>query len=298
MVAPEPESAPAAGVRFEPSDIAQRHTAAWGGIRADSVEITRRDPFDYKFRSPQHLLIMSERAARDEGETHIEGLPKSTLHEFSRKMTLVPAGHDFHGWQKPRMLTRVTYFYIDPQALPALAQTSAAAIDFQPRLFFFDRDLWETAAKLKEQADHPESAQQSYGEALSAVLAHELLRVNNAAAAVQPRRRGGLSGWQQKQARSYIEAHLSEDISLKTLAEQARLSIFHFARAFRQSFEQPPHRYLAIRRLERAQELLGQSELSVTEIGIKVGFSDTSSFTAAFRKHTGLTPTDFRRSIA
>jgi AraC family transcriptional regulator len=84
---------------------------------------------------------------------------------------------------------------------------------------------------------------------------------------------------------------------LAKLAGLARLSPFHFARAFKQSFELPPHRYLTLRRIERAKELLRQPDLSVTRIGLNVGFSDTSSFSAAFRRETGVTPTDFRRVL-
>jgi AraC family transcriptional regulator len=57
---------------------------------------------------------MSERGSRDDGETLVDGLPISTARDFGRKLTLVPADHELHGWQKPRALTRVIYFYINP----------------------------------------------------------------------------------------------------------------------------------------------------------------------------------------
>ena len=60
----------------------------------------------------------------------------------------------------------------------------------------------------------------------------------------------------------------------------------------------PPHRYLTSRRIERAKSLLAERKLSVTEIGLHVGFSKTSSFTSAYRKVTGETPSDYRRSLA
>jgi AraC family transcriptional regulator len=60
----------------------------------------------------------------------------------------------------------------------------------------------------------------------------------------------------------------------------------------------PPHRYHTSRRIERAKILLAKLSQSVTEIALDIGFSDTSSFTAAFRKWTGRTPTEFRRSVA
>src|ERR1700761_4569798 len=100
-------------VEISPPDIARRRLAHWGAIQADNVKITRRETFEYGFQARRHLLIAYERAERDDGETLIEGLPKSTLREFNCKLSFVPAGHRFYGWQTPRVLTRVTYFYID-----------------------------------------------------------------------------------------------------------------------------------------------------------------------------------------
>jgi len=60
----------------------------------------------------------------------------------------------------------------------------------------------------------------------------------------------------------------------------------------------PPHRYLTSRHIERANILLTRRDLSVTEIGLEVDFSETSAFTAVFRKLTGETPTEYRCSLA
>ena len=70
--------------------------------------------------------------------------------------------------------------------------------------------------------------------------------------------------------------------------------VFIADRGFKQSFGMPPHRYHTSRRIERAKILLADPALSVTEIGLTAGFSETGSFSAAFRKATGLTPTGFR----
>jgi AraC family transcriptional regulator len=93
----------------------------------------------------------------------------------------------------------------------------------------------------------------------------------------------------------FIEEHLAEEISLAALAEIVDLSLYHFARAFAQSFGVPPHRYHMARRIDRAKGLLEKPALSVTQIGIQIGFREASSFTRAFRKFTGLTPTEYRR---
>src|SRR3984893_13651610 len=121
-------------VEISPPDIARRRIANWGAIQADNVRITRRETFEYGFQARRHLLIAYERAERDDGDTLIEGLPKSTLREFNCKLSFVPAGHRFYGWQTPRVLTRVTYFYIDSQD-PLFDPESGITPAISPRLF-------------------------------------------------------------------------------------------------------------------------------------------------------------------
>jgi AraC family transcriptional regulator len=281
-------------VEISPPDIARRQSANWGAIQADTVRVTRRETFEYSFQARRHLLIAYERAERDDGETLIEGLPKSTLREFNRKLSFVPAGHRFYGWQTPRVLTRVTYFYIDSQD-PLFDLESGVTPTISPRLFFFDQAVWDTALKLKAEVGNSAPWSRPYAEALSLVLMHELIRLERTTSTAAGSLRGGLPVWQQKRVVEFIEEHLAEEVSLAALAELADLSLYHFARAFKQSFGAPPHRYHMARRMDHARALLQKPALSVTEIGIETGFRETSSFTRAFRKFTGLTPTEYRR---
>ena len=131
--------------------------------------------------------------------------------------------------------------------------------------------------------------------ALTLIPMHELIRPERTTSTVAVPLRGGLPAWQQKRVMEFIEAHLAEEISLAALAELAGLSLFHFARAFTQSFGMPPHRYHMARRMDRARSLLQRPALSVTQIGVQIGFRESSSFTKAFRRFTGLTPTEYRR---
>jgi AraC family transcriptional regulator len=281
-------------VEISPSDIACRRLSDWGAIQADTVKVTRRETFEYGFQARRHLLIAYERAERDDGETLIEGLPKSTLREFNCKLSFVPAGHRFYGWQTPRVLTRVTYFYIDLRD-PLFDPESGIAATISPRLFFFDQAIWDTVLKLKAEVGNSDPWSLQYAEALSLVLMHELIRLERTAPTAARPLRGGLPVWQQKRVVEFIEEHLAEHVSLAALAGLVDLSLYHFARAFKQSFGAPPHRYHMARRMDHARGLLQKPALSVTEIGIQTGFRETSSFTRAFRKFTGLTPTEYRR---
>jgi AraC family transcriptional regulator len=285
-------------VRFRPARLAKRQTAAWRGLSGEVIRIVSQDSFESDYQGPCHLLVLYTQAARHKGESIVEGLPKSTLHDFSGKLTFVPAGRRFRELQEPRVLTRATYFHIDPRGPLVVPGAVFGEAELAPRLFFEDPVLRQTALKLEALIEAGPSGSRLYAEALGIVLVHELLRLN--AGALQPAqpKRGGLAGWQQRSVAQYIEENLSEQISLADLAELAHLSIFHFSRAFKQSFGMPPHRYHTSRRIERAKILLAKLSQSVTEIALDIGFSDTSSFTAAFRKWTGRTPTEFRRSVA
>ncbi len=159
-------------------------------------------------------------------------------------------------------------------------------------LFLFDCGVWRVAAELKEETTN--GARDA--EAPRMLPGYERVRINGQRPLA--RLRGGLSAWQQRKIADYIEEHLAEALRLATLAGVVDLSPYHFARAFRQSFGLPPHRYHNGRRIERAKTLLAEADRSVTQIARELGFAETSSFSAAFRKSTGATPRDFRRGVS
>ena len=292
---PDPEASTI--VDYSPFEVVRRRSAAWSGLNVETVQITEHKPYEYQFRASCHLLVAAELGERYDGETFLDGVPRSTLRNFSRRLTFVPSGYVLRGSLKPRALTLAILFYIDPRGPLADPALHFAEMEFKPRLFFWDRDLWETALKLKSQVEKPSSMHRQYAESLGISLTHELIRINGEAGLRRPVGRGGLAGWQQKRVADYIEEHVADDIPLITLAELARLSPYHFCRSFKQSFGVPAHRYHMSRRIERAKQLLGNRELSITAIALRIGFSDTSAFTASFRRLTGVTPSCYRRSI-
>ena len=271
-------------VEISPSDIVQRFSATWPGMAVEIVRATRRDRIESRFCAPVHLLALYEHDVRDDGATFIEGLPKSSLRNISQKLVFVPAGHEFHDWQEPHMLPRVIYFYFDPAELGLSPELGFANILFAPRLFFEDRVLWDTALKLATLIETSPSDYRHYAQALGAVLAHELVRINTGKPSVKPLVRGGLAPWQQRTVGAYIEDHLAELISLARLAQLVRLSVYHFSRAFRRTFGMPAHRYHISRRIERAKILLAEPAPSVTDIGFALGLAKRARSPIHFAK--------------
>ena len=94
-----------------------------------------------------------------------------------------------------------------------------------------------------------------------------------------------------------MHTQLDQDLTLKALAAASYLSPFHFARLFKKLTGSSPHNYLAGIRAMRAQLLLADTDLSVAEVGARVGYLSSSHFTKAFRTATGATPREFRRGL-
>ena len=261
---------------------------------SESVHVPIRSKIEFLFQGPLHLLALYNEGMRKNGETWIDGLPSSRLRSLAHKLTFVPAGCAYREWHESGASTRVTFLYLDPAAFQKSDDSEGV---FQPRIYFEDSLIWETASKLKNTIEGGQARRIPYLEALSGVLAYELSCVNDKAIRVPKVNRGGLASWQKRAVVGYIEEHLGKRVSLSKLAELVRLSQHHFCRAFKQSFGIPPHQYQVQRRMEVAKSLLANRANSVTDIALGLGYAQPSSFTSSFRKATGWTPTVYRREF-
>jgi AraC family transcriptional regulator len=284
-------------VVFSPATIVRHQTAHWRGAQARTVQIVRHNQFEYSYDQRYHLLVAVEQGARYDGETFVEGLPTSTMRNYSQKLVFVPAGRKFFGVQNPRLLTRSLCLYIDPRRVLVDPDLRFPEADLEPGLLFENCALWQTALKLKPLIGSTDWNDRMYADALCGVLAHELLRLHGRKPLPRSVDRGGLAAWQRKRIAEFIEEHLADDTSLDVLADLVRLSPYHFLRSFKKSFSDPPYRYWTRQRVIRAKGLLANQHIPVAEIAFAVGFATPSAFSAAFRRITGQTPTDYRRGL-
>jgi AraC family transcriptional regulator len=281
-------------VAFSPASAIKRHAFRTARMAAELVQETDKVQIESHIRSPYHTLIAYERGSRKDGQTVVEGLPPSSIHDLTHRLVFVPAGTEYRDQHTPRTSLSVVYFHFSPDILPHDARHDA--VPLSPRLFFENTSLWGSVQKLKEMLESPTFDDEPFFEALGILLAHEVVHAHAAPHAGRTPARGGLAPWQQRIVTSYIEEHLTETISLATLAGLVRLSPYYFCRAFKQSIGEPPHRYHINQRIERAKRMLLERAQSVTQIGLALGFGETSSFSAAFRKATGTTPTGYQRN--
>ncbi len=106
---------------------------------------------------------------------------------------------------------------------------------------------------------------------------------------------GGLAIWQQRKAMNLIRERLDGNLPIAHLARECGLSPSHFARAFRCSFGMPAHRYLISQRIEVAKTLLLHTNYTGLEIAMKSGFEDQATFSRAFHRMVGTSPSDWKR---
>lgn len=134
-----------------------------------------------------------------------------------------------------------------------------------------------------------------YADSLANLLAIQLLR-EYSTLKLPPAKQyvNGLTNKKLGLVLDLIESDLSEDLSLKVLANAAGLSEYHFLRMFKQSTGYTPHQYVINQRIERAKELLQKTDMSITEIAYLLGFSTPAHFTHHFHRKTGVTPSAMR----
>jgi AraC family transcriptional regulator len=284
-------------MNIEPTPTHRQQYFVCEGITAEIVCVLSRRTWESHYRGARHLLVAHEHLARRRGETRIEGLPTCSIQNLSRTLTFVPAGRTFREWHEPDIPSHAMYIHVDPLCALMTAEGIGNAM-LEPRLHFRNEVLWQTTLKVKTCIESGRGTSSRYADALGVILADELLRSRAGTCAARAAVVGGLTVWQRRLVGQYVEEHLAEHIPVAKLAALARLSRYHFCRSFRCSFGTSPHRYHSLRKVERAKELLANRHATVTDIAFDVGFRETSSFTSAFRKLAGQTPTSYRRSLA
>jgi AraC family transcriptional regulator len=106
-----------------------------------------------------------------------------------------------------------------------------------------------------------------------------------------------LASWQVERVNDYMERRLSEGVRLADMARITGLSPYHFLRAFKGATGCTPHQWFTNKRIDRAKELMMESQRSLTSIAFELGFSSPGHFSSTFRRAAGVAPTDWRRNF-
>lgn len=166
---------------------------------------------------------------------------------------------------------------------------------FAPRLMFTDPGIMHLAQLFADECLGDEPNSRLYGDNLSVAL---LLALSRLGASKWPRITRGchLAPWQLRRVNEYLNAHLTEDVELGTLSDLVKLSRSYFSRAFKLSTGVAPHRWLQEARIAKAKQLMLESNRSLAQVAIDVGFADQAHFTRVFGRAVGESPGAWRRA--
>lgn len=107
-------------------------------------------------------------------------------------------------------------------------------------------------------------------------------------------RRNALPAFKLRRVTELMAAQLDKEFSLSQLAREADMSVSHFSRLFKKATSFSPSQYFIQLRIQEAQRLLRETDRSVIDVGLDVGYSSPSHFAQVFRRTVGVSPTEYR----
>ena len=190
---------------------------------------------------------------------------------------------------------------------PLFVRSAAGELNFThseigltPQIGFKDKHICHVAMSLLHELNEANVVGRLYADSLAPGLAIQLMRRYSSLKDVHVGH-GGMAPHKLRQAVALIDHHLSDEeegrVALRGVALAVRMSYFHFSRAFKQSMGMTATNYIAERRIERAKRMLEETEMPISEIALRSGFSSQSHFTTAFRRLAGATPKAFRAAL-
>jgi AraC family transcriptional regulator len=219
------------------------------------------------------------------------------LYGAPARLCALPGDHESRWWVRGQMHFMHLYF------LPEhFTQRAVRELDREPReVTLADRTYFEDAriATLCQSLTD-ESWDDADGLLRTNETAHEVLSLllrSQGVSRADAGLKGGLSVATRRRLRDYIDAHLTQPLTLGTLAEVAHLSEYHLARMFRTSFGLPPAAWIAQQRVERARLLLRTTTLPLAQVAARCGYANASHFSHRFREAVGVAPTLYRQAI-
>lgn len=206
------------------------------------------------------------------------------------EMTLMPGGVPSQ-WSWNSVCDRLDVI-VSPDVLG-----DGRKLDVVDRFAFRDSKMEMVCGRLYRELSLGDAAERLYVESLVMKLAVLLRKRHSTTSPVRPiTPSSGLTRNQARRVLGYIEANVSQQLTLSELAKIAGLSVHHFARMFKQTLGVAPYRYVLQRRVERAKLMLRTARASLVDISLSAGFYSQSHFTSTFGRMVGATPTEFQGS--
>jgi len=216
-------------------------------------------------------------------------------------ITIVPAGLRSHWRYEDSVPHEMLHIYLQPNFVQKMAETCQLSLDqtaIEPQIAVRDEQLRHVAMSLLYELKAENIVGKLYADSVASVLAIQLVRRYSCLKDVGISK-GGMAPNKLRRVLEFISDKLDQQdgIDLDALAQQVRMSRFHFSRVFKESMGLSPINYIVRQRIERAKKLLAETDLPIADTALRAGFSGQSHFTTFFGELVGLTPRSFRRAV-
>ena len=274
-----------------PEPLLSSAARGWSGL---TLELHSFRDLDAVVQAPEHVIAVHLAGEVNVKQSRAERTRERTLH--AGDVSITPAGPPTRWQQSGQSL--VVLMRLAPAYLQTVAGDECALdpdrFEIRPAFAVRDPRIEELARQLLAGLEMEGVDSRLHVDTFTCELAIHLLRCHTSPESVPEWPKAKLLPHKLRRAIQYIDDNLRDDLTLSALASAVSLSPGHFAHAFRQTTGVAPHRYVLERRVERAKELLRQSDLPITEIADRIGCSSHSHFSVLFHRVTGVTPREFR----
>ena len=281
----EPVSKPADIPDYRGTRAVIRRERAWNGVSALHIDIRADGMFEAEMPVLSPSLLFTVEALG--GRVLLMSERQRALFRQTGPLSVAPAGTDVLVRGRARHFRQLVLRFDQAPADDGIDLATA----FRPRFMFADPCLAGLCLLLADECVSPSPMGGLFGDSLIVSLLLALSRDE----ADGCRTTGGLAPWQMRRLDCFVEAHLGEDLSLDSLAQQAGVSRSHLGRAFKHTVGQSPFEWVRAKRIERAKQLLAEGRVPLAEIAIATGFADQAHLTRAFGRLVGLPPGAWQR---
>jgi len=278
--------------------IANSQDAGWRSLHAAIIE---EGPFAATEPAIGHPMLIYHLTRPTEVSRKIEGGPGNRQLIGPRRICLTP-GEATTRWEHhghPEILQVYLRSSIYQAAVSEIHNCDTAHAELVPRFAVLDPMLEQLAIALTTALRDGTAEDGLYIDTLAQMMAVHLARAHSSQS--RPGRMPpmqDISGSRMRRVIEYIEENLEGDLSLGAMAAEVDISPIYLARAFKAAIGQSPHRYVLTRRVERARELLRNTEMPVVDVALSSGFSSQSHLSYWFQRYVGVSPAAYRQHRA
>ena len=278
--------------------IAHSPDVGWRSLYAAIME---EAPFHATEQAIHHPFLIYHLTRPTEVARKIAGATLEKTLIGPRRMCLTP-GNAITQWQHnghPEILQVYLRQSIYDSVVSEMYGCDAAAAEIVPRFAMTDPLLEQLAVAIHTALRDGTAEDGLYIDSLAQMIAAHLARFHSTRSRpVRASSPDGIPGWRMRRLIAYIEEHLEGNLSLEAMAAQVDVSPLYLARAFKTAIGQSPHQYVLLRRLERAKEMLRNTDTPIVDVALAAGFSSQSHLSNWFVRLVGVSPALYRRRAA